>query len=122
MVDKSIEAVIAMFATLKLGAAYLPIDTDYPTERINFMLVDSKAKLLLTTNDFVNKTTVIIGTLNIALDNTVIYNQTSNTGNSEIIQTTTPAYIMYTSGSTGKPKGTIIKQVNIIRLVKIQIL
>ena len=46
---------------------------------------------------------MIIGTLNIALDNTVIYNQTSNTGNSEIIQTTTPAYIMYTSGSTGKP-------------------
>lgn len=118
LVDKSIEAVIAMFATLKLGSAYLPIDTDYPTERINFMLVDSKAKLLLTTNDFVNKTTVIIGTLNIALDNTVIYNQTSNTGNSEIIKTTTPAYIMYTSGSTGKPKGTIIKQVNIIRLVK----
>ena len=37
LVDKSIEAVIAMFATLKLGAAYLPIDTDYPTERINFM-------------------------------------------------------------------------------------
>lgn len=135
LIDKSIEAVIAMFATLKLGAAYLPIDTEYPTERINFMLVDSKAKLLLTTNDFISKPTVIINTLNIALDNTVIYNEVdvaaskvytteeniiNNTNNNSTspIKTCDPAYIMYTSGSTGKPKGTIIKQLSIIRLVK----
>ena len=119
LVDKSLESIIAILATLKLGAAYLPIDVNYPTSRIDYMLADSKAKILLTTNDFVHKATNIITTLNISLDNTVIY---TNEGNSDIIinqiSTDRPAYIMYTSGSTGKPKGTIITQKNIIRLIK----
>lgn len=119
LINKSIESIIAIFATLKLGAAYLPIDVDYPMERIDYMLTDSKARLLLTNNNFVNKTEVIIRTLNISLDNTVIYNNIECPENSITqINTDIPAYIMYTSGSTGKPKGTIIKQQSIIRLVK----
>lgn len=119
LVDKSLESIIAIFATLKLGAAYLPIDVNYPTSRIDYMLADSKAKILLTTNEFVHKATNIIQTLNISLDNSTIY---ANEGTSDIaisqISTDNPAYIMYTSGSTGKPKGTIITQKNIIRLIK----
>lgn len=125
LIDKSIEAVIAMFATLKLGAAFLPIDIEYPTERIDYMLTDSKAKILLTTNNFVNKTTIVIRTLNISLNNNVIYNDavsvtniTSSQDETNIIDTESPSHIIYTSGSTGKPKGTIIKQKGVLRLVK----
>ena len=119
LIDKSIESIIAILATLKLGAAYLPIDIDYPNERIDYMLTDSQAKILLTTNDYINKTQIVIKTLNIALDNIVIYNgiEYPEIATTQI-DTEIPAYIMYTSGSTGKPKGTIIKQKNIIRLVK----
>ncbi|MCP4157835.1 MAG: amino acid adenylation domain-containing protein, partial [bacterium] len=55
MVERSIEMVIALLAILKTGAAYLPIDPEYPTERINYMLADSNAKLMLTERKELNE-------------------------------------------------------------------
>lgn len=52
--EKSIESIIAILATLKIGAAFLPLDVEYPKERIDYILSNSETKLILTTKNFEN--------------------------------------------------------------------
>ena len=91
----------AMFGVLKVGAAYLPIDPDYPQDRINYMLQDSQAKLFITEEN--------IGGL---LENEC----SSNPG--LILSSENLCYCIYTSGSTGKPKGTLISHRNVANFVQ----
>lgn len=109
--DRSIELVIAMLAVLKAGGAYLPIDPDYPSERINYMLADSKAKLLLTEAQYVGKWTFNGEVIDICNDK--LYE-----GKPEILESDSIpedlAYVIYTSGSTGKPKGVMLEHRNLV--------
>ncbi|MCF0125945.1 MAG: amino acid adenylation domain-containing protein [Clostridia bacterium] len=116
--DKSLEMIIAVLAIIKVGAAYLPIDIDYPADRISYMLENSNCNIILTKNveipsDLLNKPIVI----DISLNNKYIYNNTINNLNLNISYNNL-AYIMYTSGSTGTPKGVMVEHRNIIRLVR----
>lgn len=115
--DKSLEAIVAIIATLKLGATYLPIDISYPNDRILYMIKDANAKVLLRSYslDF-NLLEVDIPkiTIDLGLD---IYD-VSTDFKSFHPPVSTPAYIMYTSGSTGTPKGVVIPNRSIVRLVK----
>lgn len=98
---------------LKLGCVYVPIDPDYPIERISFILEDSHAKALLTYSQWNVSTsvpTILLDLEEIQLP--FFFIQT------EIIKPTDTAYIIYTSGSTGKPKGVLVSHQNVIRLVK----
>ncbi|MCI8397713.1 MAG: AMP-binding protein [Clostridia bacterium] len=114
--DKSLESIIAIIATLKLGATYLPIDISYPNDRISYMIKDSNAKVLLTSSNLEVDLKVNIPKIVIDL-NSDLYD--SNTDFKSFYPTpSTPAYIMYTSGSTGTPKGVIVPNVSIVRLVK----
>ncbi|MGB7606261.1 MAG: condensation domain-containing protein, partial [Lutisporaceae bacterium] len=119
LVDKSIEMIIGVIAILKAGGAYLPIDTDYPVDRIEYILKDSGSSILLTQTDISN--TVNFNGQKLILDNQEIYNtpEIDCNDNLEIInKPNSLAYIMYTSGSTGKPKGVMVEHKNVIRLVK----
>ncbi|MCP5048033.1 MAG: amino acid adenylation domain-containing protein, partial [bacterium] len=113
MLDRSLEMVTGIFAVLKTGAAYLPLDPEAPGERTGFMLADSNASILLTTNDlpedirFEGDSIIITGSIN----STGI---TSPTGKQEVQSTESPAYVIYTSGSTGKPKGVIVEHISIV--------
>jgi len=91
--------IAAMFGILKAGAAYLPIDLDYPRERINYMLSDSGAKLLLT-------------------DETVAELLENEDCTNPAVPMTSESlcYCIYTSGSTGKPKGTLLTHRGIVNL------
>lgn len=106
MITHSVELIVAILGVLKSGAAYLPIDNEYPAERINYMLQDSKSILLLT-NTLVNehldfeKEVININNINLDLHNT------NNLNN--ITSLNDLAYVIYTSGSTGKPKGVLIE-------------
>lgn len=111
--DKSLEMIVAILAILKVDALYVPIDIDYPDNRINFMLSDSNAKIVLTKRSFLLDLD-FENTLAIDLCNTIyLDNKTFPSKHAGDL-----AYVMYTSGSTGNPKGVVVKQKSIIRLVK----
>ncbi|HLP47728.1 MAG TPA: amino acid adenylation domain-containing protein, partial [Candidatus Kapabacteria bacterium] len=97
MMERSVEMIIGIFGILKSGGAYLPIDPDYPQERIDYMLKDSKAKILIT-----NKSEI----RNPKLESPRRGLQHSNFSNL--------AYVIYTSGSTGKPKGVMIEHCSLV--------
>jgi amino acid adenylation domain-containing protein len=114
--DRSPEMVISLLAIMKAGAAYVPLDPEYPKDRIEFMLEDSSAKILITSQKYqdhfiTNSTEVLIED---ALEKFPMYTAQEP----EVIVTGQDlAYILYTSGSTGKPKGVQILHHNLVNLL-----
>ncbi|QOS97405.1 amino acid adenylation domain-containing protein [Brevibacterium sp. JNUCC-42] len=113
MVDRSLEMIIGMLGILKAGGAYLPIDSDYPEDRIEYMLSDSKAMILLKQREQIAPTSFegkVISIDTPELLEMEIENVPRINGSSDL------AYIIYTSGSTGKPKGVLINHRCVINL------
>ncbi len=117
MMPKSIDAVVSILAVLKCGAAYLPVDVDYPKARKDYIVTNSGLKLLL-----------IKGGGEIYDQAAPAYDidRVSNDGadNTQIPVTVDPddlAYIIYTSGSTGKPKGAMIPHRGVANMCLAQI-
>ncbi|NIM12784.1 MAG: amino acid adenylation domain-containing protein [Candidatus Aminicenantes bacterium] len=104
MTERSIEMVIGFFAVLKAGGAYLPIEPEYPQERVDYMLKDSNAALLLTEHELSDS---FKGT---AYRAPGILPATSNLHLSL-------AYILYTSGSTGMPRGVMIEHRSVVNIL-----
>ncbi|SLK22665.1 MULTISPECIES: non-ribosomal peptide synthetase [unclassified Paenibacillus] len=110
----SFELIIAILGVLKAGGAYLPIEPTYPIERINFMLTDSEAILLLTNDDLPSGLEFQGRILDLRYEE--IY-----TVNSRNVDRGSSAndlvYMIYTSGSTGNPKGVMIEHQNLINYI-----
>ena len=114
LVERSIEMVIGIIAILKAGGAYLPINTDYPAERVNFMLKDSEATVVITQAQLSNKFQ-FTGEIIDLTDESLYHGQNDNP--KLINKPQDLAYIIYTSGTTGKPKGVMIEHRNVVRLL-----
>lgn len=122
--DKSEQLIITILAILKSGAAYVPIDPNYPEERIAYMLFDTKAKIIITNDKYHNLLNTIISindkifTKVLAVDNLELSQQLENRIN-PIFNTNgnSLSSIMYTSGTTEKPKGVRVMHKNITSLI-----
>ncbi|MGY0235151.1 amino acid adenylation domain-containing protein [Longispora urticae] len=99
---RSVDLVAAQLAVLKTGAAYLPVDPDYPAERVAFMLADSRAGVLVAPADFPADTGAVRVDIDTPLDGY------ADTAPPRTVSALNPAYVIYTSGSTGRPKGVAV--------------
>lgn len=105
-----------LMAILQCGAAYVPLDPNYPNSRLEFILIDSQAKYLITNKnnsfDFDNSIQ------HIYIDDAIsdLTNLSSNPAEVTVNQNDA-AYVLYTSGSTGKPKGVTITHKNLVNLL-----
>lgn len=108
---RSFEMVIGILAILKAGGAYMPIDPEYPEERMTYMLENSKASVLLISSSC-RRDIAYSGKI-IYTDDIEIEKEASE--NIEIINKPGDlAYVIYTSGSTGRPKGAMVEHHSVI--------
>ncbi|HWA09039.1 MAG TPA: amino acid adenylation domain-containing protein [Opitutaceae bacterium] len=102
MVDRSVEMVVAVLGVLKAGAAYLPLDPNYPAERLAFMTADARPRVVVAQRALAGRAT--------AAENVVIEDvAAADTAPSVALAPENLAYVIYTSGSTGKPKGVMVE-------------
>jgi amino acid adenylation domain-containing protein len=106
--ERSPQMIVGLLGVLKAGAAYMPIDPHYPTERLELLLEDSGASLLLTQEHLLRQLpSVAMETLRLDGD----WPAVAAHGAENLSDTALPddlAYVIYTSGSTGRPKGVMI--------------
>ena len=113
MMERSLEMIVGLLGILKSGGAYLPIDPEYPEERIRFMIEDSQSEILLTQSWLSGE--VGFDGEKINLDDIKLY--TGRTDNlKQLTRANDLAYVIYTSGSTGKPKGVMVEHGNVVNL------
>ena len=109
-VDRSAQMIVAMLAIMKAGAAYIPIDPNFPADRIAWILEDASQKLILTETalaEKLNQTTVPIQFLETLIAQTSDIH-TDREPSVPVISPLNSAYVIFTSGSTGRPKGVQI--------------
>lgn len=108
MCRKSIFMVASLLGIMKSGNCYIPIDPEYPEERINYIMQNCNCKLLITTSDLQNQ---------VSCNEKIILNNLDFSMKTNFQNKSLPdnlAYMIYTSGTTGNPKGVKIKHKNIV--------
>ena len=117
--QRAVDMVISILGILKIGAAYVPIDPEFPIDRIKFMISDTAAKLVITDNAstyFQNaaQDKIILS----ADDNWKALNEYPEIFLKEHSESDNLVYVIYTSGSTGLPKGVLISNSNLVDYFK----
>jgi tyrocidine synthetase-3 len=110
LLGRSIEMIIGILGILKAGCAYLPIEPDIPQERIDFMLKDSNARVLVSEVSEVCEGTEVVKLSELREEYLTHLTQLSHP--------TQLCYVIYTSGSTGKPRGVLTTHYNVTRVVR----
>ncbi|MBZ5494115.1 MAG: amino acid adenylation domain-containing protein [Acidobacteriia bacterium] len=124
--DRSSEMVVAILAAWKSGAAYLPLDSEYPRARLEHMLADAQPRLVITVGKLQEKLPrnfsadfICLDAANIQTDlsSSPAHNPSQADRNMPLLPQH-PAYLIYTSGSTGVPKGVLVTHVGIPSLAR----
>ncbi|MFH8993362.1 amino acid adenylation domain-containing protein, partial [Streptomyces sp. NPDC017940] len=111
---RSVDQVVAVYATVKAGAAYLPVDPEYPADRIAYMLDDARPVCILTAADTMDLLPCDLPVLVLddpGLRASLADRPATDLGDADRaapLELSHPAYVIYTSGSTGRPKGVLI--------------
>ncbi|MFI5674067.1 amino acid adenylation domain-containing protein [Streptomyces cellulosae] len=112
------EVAAAILGVWKAGAAYLPLDPDYPRERLSFMFRDSGASLLLTDGDTAQGIALPEGTDVVDASTDARLRSAPTTRPAPVCSGRDLAYVIYTSGSTGKPKSVLIEQKGVVNRLR----
>ena len=123
------ELIVALLGVLKAGAAYLPLDVDYPPERIAFMLADAAPAVVVTDGATAGQLPPDAVTPRLVIDDPATVEALAGraaTDPTDAERTTAlrpehPAYVIYTSGSTGRPKGVVVSHGGVSSLAAAQI-
>ncbi|WP_457033053.1 amino acid adenylation domain-containing protein, partial [Kitasatospora sp. P5_F3] len=117
---RSVDLVIAALAVLKAGAAYLPLDPDYPTDRITAMIEDARPSLVITTADLTERLPVDPTRLHLTDHPDHAWQPGTDPTDADRrtpLRPEHPAYMIYTSGSTGRPKGVLVTHTGLPGLI-----
>lgn len=114
----SLEMIVGVLAILKTGAAYLPVNPQYPEQRIRLLFKESNAQLALGLTDIELPQHVASISICQTHLNKLEHRNFFRNENHAVFSERNSAYIMYTSGSTGAPKGTVVEHRSVLRLVK----
>ncbi|WGU93924.1 non-ribosomal peptide synthase/polyketide synthase [Paenibacillus dendritiformis] len=120
--ERSVELLVGVLAVWKAGGAYVPLDPDYPAERIEYMLSDSEASVLLTQRHLLERAEGWLADDRLklqavyAMDDKQIYKGDALAGEFESAGSAPQdlAYVIYTSGTTGRPKGVMIEHGSLV--------
>ncbi|CAN5804272.1 hypothetical protein BH11BAC3_BH11BAC3_38380 [soil metagenome] len=113
--ERSLEMSIGVLGILKAGGAYVPVDPEYPEDRIRYMLEDTAATIILTTDGSKDVLPLSDKYTIISLDGdweNIAKQPATKVANE--LKVSNPAYVIYTSGSTGKPKGVINEHAGLV--------
>lgn len=111
---RSVDLVVALLAALKAGAAYLPLDPNYPSKRLSAMLEDAQPAVLLTESEVISATALSQPPVVLVDAERRVIAEESESPPSRQTRPESCAYVIYTSGSTGIPKGVMLEQRNVM--------
>ncbi|HEV7829728.1 MAG TPA: amino acid adenylation domain-containing protein, partial [Pseudonocardiaceae bacterium] len=123
---RSVDMVVALFAVLKAGGVYLPVDPALPAERIGFLLADAASVLVVTAGSGQNVASGLpAGMALLALDDPEVGAAIAGCHGGDLtdeerlgpLHPGNAAYVIYTSGSTGRPKGVVVEHRSLVNLL-----
>ena len=113
LLERSVHTYVALLAVLKSGAAFVPVDPGYPSDRVAFIAADAGFSVLVTTGELAEKHAGLACPM-IAVDRAAAHIQAMPASRPAVSdEGDAPAYIIYTSGTTGRPKGVAVDHANI---------
>ncbi len=115
--DRGVEMVVALMGVLKAGGAYVPLDPSYPEQRLDYMMGDAEASVLITQQHLLNRMSGYGGRVVMIDRDWGLISQQSSSNPASVTVGENLAYLIYTSGSTGRPKGVMICQKNAVAFI-----
>ncbi|MFY9809355.1 MAG: condensation domain-containing protein, partial [Pseudonocardiaceae bacterium] len=116
VLPRSVEMIVAVMAVAKAGGGFVPVDVDYPADRIGFIFADVQPVVVVTTSTVAKRLPAVAGMARVVLDHTEAVTAlaghsgrvVSDADRISPLMVAHPAYVIYTSGSTGRPKGVVV--------------